>query len=95
LNKILAEVACGAFMEQDIILVDENDHQIGVEKKQKAHENGGKLHRAISIFVFNSEGQMMLQQRAMSKYHAAGQWTNTVCSHQMPGEPTIDAAIGD
>lgn len=79
-------------MEQDVILVDEQDNQIGTEKKQKAHENGGKLHRAISIFVFNARGETMLQQRALTKYHAGGQWTNTVCSHPMPGEATIVAA---
>ncbi len=76
---------------QKVILVDENDNQKGLEEKLKAHQNGGKLHRAISIFVFNRKGETMLQQRAMGKYHAAGMWSNTCCSHPMPGE-TVDAA---
>jgi isopentenyl-diphosphate delta-isomerase len=78
-------------MEQ-VILVDHSDNEIGTEEKIKAHENGAKLHRAFSIFIFNSRGETMLQQRAASKYHGGGLWSNTVCSHQRKGESTLDAA---
>jgi isopentenyl-diphosphate delta-isomerase len=64
-----------------VILVDEHDRPLGVEDKLKAHENGGRLHRAFSIFVFNRAGQLMLQRRAAGKYHFGGLWTNTCCSH--------------
>ena len=77
-------------MEQ-VVLVDENDNQIGIEEKMAAHSNGGKLHRAISVFIFNSKGEMLLQQRALSKYHCPGLWTNTCCTHPRPGE-TIEAS---
>jgi isopentenyl-diphosphate delta-isomerase len=77
---------------QKVILVDESDRQIGLEEKLKAHKNGAKLHRAFSIFVFNNKGETMLQKRAMSKYHTQGKWTNTCCSHPMPGEEVADAA---
>jgi len=77
---------------EEIILVDENDNEIGTEEKMKAHLDGGKLHRAFSIFVFNSEGKMLLQQRARSKYHSSGLWTNTCCSHPRKGEETNEAA---
>jgi isopentenyl-diphosphate delta-isomerase len=74
-------------MEERVILVDENDNEIGTEEKMKAHQNGGKLHRAFSIFIFNSKGELMLQKRAKSKYHFGGLWTNTCCSHPRSGEP--------
>jgi isopentenyl-diphosphate delta-isomerase len=66
-----------------VILVDKKDNQIGVEEKRKAHLKG-KLHRAFSIFIFNKKGEILLQKRAKSKYHSAGLWSNTCCSH--PGE---------
>lgn len=78
-------------MEQ-VILVDHEDNQIGLEEKLKAHQNGGKLHRAFSIFIFNKAGQTMLQQRALTKYHGGGLWSNTVCSHQRAGESAVQAA---
>ena len=78
-------------MEQ-VILVDHNDNPIGLEEKLKAHQNGGKLHRAFSIFIFNSKGETMLQQRALSKYHGGGLWTNTVCSHPRVQESILQAA---
>ncbi len=78
-------------MEEYVILVDENDNQTGVMEKMQAHVEA-KLHRAFSVFIFNAEGQLMLQQRALSKYHSPGLWTNTCCSHPRPGEETIDAA---
>lgn len=74
-----------------VILVDENDTEIGTEEKIKAHEKG-LLHRAFSIFIFNSKKELLLQQRALSKYHSAGLWTNTCCSHPSPNELTLRAA---
>ncbi len=78
-------------MEQ-VILVDENDIAQGAMEKMEAHEKG-VLHRAFSIFIFNKEGEMLLQQRALSKYHSAGLWTNACCSHPRPGETTDNAAV--
>lgn len=78
-------------MEEQVILVDQNDNQIGLMGKMEAHEKG-LLHRAFSIFVFNSNGELLIQQRALTKYHSAGEWANTCCSHQRDGESTLDAA---
>lgn len=76
----------------DVVLVDENDRQIGVSEKQRAHLDGA-LHRAISVFVFDSTGRrMLLQQRALEKYHSGGLWSNACCSHPAPDESTLDAA---
>jgi isopentenyl-diphosphate delta-isomerase len=72
-------------MEQ-VILVDEDVREIGTMEKMEAHLLG-KLHRAFSILVFNSRGELMLQKRAKTKYHSGGLWTNTCCSHPRPGEP--------
>lgn len=77
--------------EQEVILVNENDEQVGTVEKMKAHEEG-LLHRAFSIFIFDSKGRMLLQQRAAKKYHGAHLWTNACCSHPYPGENTGDAA---
>lgn len=77
--------------EIQVILVDRNDHPIGVMEKMEAHEKA-LLHRAFSIFIFNSKGEMLIHQRASSKYHSPGLWTNACCSHPMPGETTEDAA---
>jgi isopentenyl-diphosphate delta-isomerase len=70
---------------QLVILVDKNNRKIGIEEKMRAHIDG-RLHRAFSIFIFNSKGELLLQQRAKSKYHSSGLWSNTVCSHPRPGE---------
>lgn len=78
-------------MPEYILLVDENDNVIGKEEKIKTHQEG-KLHRAFSIFVFNSEGELLLQKRAKSKYHSGGLWSNTCCSHQRVGEILEKAA---
>ena len=75
-----------------VILVNENDQPLGVEEKMKAHEEG-LLHRAFSIFLWNEEGEMLLQQRALDKYHCGGLWTNACCSHPREGELTERAAI--
>ena len=74
-----------------VVLVDENDTPLGTMEKMEAHEKG-VLHRAFSVFIFNSNGKMLLQQRAFSKYHSGGLWTNTCCSHPRENETTIDAA---
>ena len=78
--------------EQMVVLVDDHDKEVGLEEKMKAHRNGGKLHRAISVLIFNKEGQTLLQQRADTKYHSSGLWANTCCSHPFKGESAIDAA---
>ncbi|MDZ4794078.1 MAG: isopentenyl-diphosphate Delta-isomerase [Bacteroidota bacterium] len=74
-----------------VILVDVNDRPTGTMEKMEAHKKG-LLHRAFSVFIFNSKGEMLLQQRAVSKYHSGGLWTNACCSHPSPGEETLPAA---
>ncbi|NQV08327.1 isopentenyl-diphosphate Delta-isomerase [Candidatus Woesearchaeota archaeon] len=74
-----------------VILVDKNNNEIGEEEKIKAHKEG-KLHRAFSIFVFNSNDELLIQQRAKSKYHSECLWSNTVCSHPKP-EETYNQAV--
>lgn len=74
-----------------VILVDENDKEIGTEEKLKAHKEA-KLHRAFSIFIFNSKGELLIQKRAKDKYHSGGLWTNACCSHPRPGESLVRAA---
>ena len=76
--------------EELVILVNENDEQIGLMPKMEAHEKA-LLHRAFSVFVFNDKNELMLQQRALHKYHSPGLWTNTCCSHQREGESNIQA----
>ena len=78
-------------LEEHVVLVNENDEVVGSCEKLKAHELG-ELHRAFSVFVFNNKNELMLQRRALDKYHSAGLWTNTCCSHQRPNETTLDAA---
>ncbi|HAT70190.1 MAG TPA: isopentenyl-diphosphate delta-isomerase, partial [Flavobacteriaceae bacterium] len=77
-------------MKEKVILVNEKDEQIGLMEKIEAHEKA-LLHRAFSVFVYNDKNEVMLQQRALSKYHSPGLWTNTCCSHQREGESNIDA----
>lgn len=77
-------------MEQ-VILVDEHDCEIGVMEKMEAHRKG-VLHRAFSVLIFNSSGEMLIQQRSSSKYHSPNLWTNTCCSHPRPGESILEAA---
>lgn len=79
------------FMSNLVILVGENDEPLGIEEKMKAHLDG-KLHRAFSIFILNSRGEMLLQKRARIKYHSGGLWTNACCSHPKPGEEVLQAA---
>ena len=78
-------------MQENVILVDLHDHEIGTKKKLKAHLDGD-LHRALSVFLFNGKGQWLLQKRALGKYHSSGLWTNTCCSHPRPSESALDAA---
>lgn len=79
-------------MEEQVILVDEQDNPIGLMPKLEAHQKA-VLHRAFSVFILNAKGELMLQQRAMHKYHSPGLWTNTCCSHQRQGETNIQAGI--
>lgn len=75
----------------DIVLVDLNDEPVGTMEKMEAHRSP-HLHRAFSIFLFNRQNEMLLQRRALSKYHSGGLWTNACCSHPYPGERVEDAA---
>ncbi|PIJ48700.1 isopentenyl-diphosphate delta-isomerase [Erwinia sp. OLTSP20] len=77
--------------EVEVILVDTADRPLGKMAKGEAHIRG-LLHRAITIYVFNSQGELLLQRRAGDKYHCAGLWSNTTCGHPLPGEATPDAA---
>ena len=77
-------------IEENVILVNENDEKIGLMPKLEAHEKA-VLHRAFSVFIFNDNNELMLQQRAASKYHSPLLWTNTCCSHQRDGESNIKA----
>lgn len=74
-----------------VILVDEHDAWIGTADKIAVHRTGA-LHRALSIFITNSKGEILLQQRAEGKYHSGGLWSNACCSHPTPEEPTQMAA---
>lgn len=77
-------------MEEKVILVNEKDDQLGLMGKLEAHQKA-VLHRAFSVFIFNKKGELLLQQRALSKYHSPGLWTNTCCSHQRDGETNLIA----
>lgn len=79
-------------MEEQVVLVDRNDNQIGLMPKMEAHEKA-LLHRAFSVFIFNKKGELMLQQRAAHKYHSPMLWTNTCCSHQRNGESNLEAGV--
>jgi len=78
-------------MTESVVLVDESDKPVGQAEKLEAHRLG-LLHRAFSVFVFDPQGELLLQQRAASKYHAAGLWANTCCGHPRPGEDLVTAA---
>jgi len=77
-------------IEEHVILVNEKDEQIGTMPKLEAHQKA-VLHRAFSVFILNDKGELLLQQRAASKYHSPMLWTNTCCSHQRVGETNIEA----
>ena len=78
-------------MIEKVILVDKNDNEVGTMEKQEAHVKG-LLHRAFSVFIFNDKNELLLQRRAVNKYHSGGLWTNTCCSHPRQNEKTEDAA---
>ena len=78
-------------MTEQVILVDEQDRELGAGEKLQAHRDGA-LHRAFSVFVFDPSGRLLLQKRAAGKYHSGGLWSNTCCGHPRPGEATVDAA---
>ena len=78
-------------MIEKVILVDKNDNEVGAMEKQEAHVKG-LLHRAFSVFIFNDKNELLLQRRAVNKYHSGGLWTNTCCSHPRQNEKTQDAA---
>ncbi|MFO7880365.1 MAG: isopentenyl-diphosphate Delta-isomerase [Bacteroidota bacterium] len=78
-------------MQEKLVLVDQHDKQTGVMEKLEAHKKA-LLHRAVSVFVFNSENQLLLQKRAQEKYHSPGLWTNTACTHPRPLENIKEAA---
>ncbi|MQY10541.1 Isopentenyl-diphosphate Delta-isomerase [Streptomyces sp. RB5] len=73
-------------------LVDETGRTIGTEEKLAAHQPPGRLHRAFSVFLFDQRGRLLLQQRALGKYHSPGVWSNTCCGHPYPGESPFGAA---
>jgi hypothetical protein len=77
-------------MEDQVTLVDERDNEVGVEEKMAAHRSG-KLHRAVSVFIFDSGGRLLLQKRSLAKYHSGGLWSNTCCGHPRPDENRRDA----
>jgi len=74
-----------------VILVNDEDTPTGIAGKMEAHHKA-LLHRAVSVFIFNPEGKWILQRRAFDKYHSNGLWTNTCCTHPMPGETNLEAA---
>jgi len=76
---------------ENVILVDEQDNEVGLMEKIEAHKKA-LLHRAISVFIFNSNGDWLLQRRASNKYHSGGLWTNTCCTHPLPNETNLEAA---
>jgi isopentenyl-diphosphate delta-isomerase len=80
-----------SFAQNEVILVDEKDTFMGTMEKMEAHRRG-LLHRAFSIFILNEKNEMLIQQRADTKYHSAGLWSNACCSHPIPGEETLPGA---
>ncbi len=77
--------------QNKVVLVNEQDHAVGVMEKIEAHKRG-LLHRAFSILIYNEQNELLMQQRALSKYHCGGLWTNTCCSHPFPNEDLLVAA---
>jgi isopentenyl-diphosphate delta-isomerase len=79
-------------MSEQVIVVDSRNRELGVMDKTEAHQKG-VLHRALSVFIFNSKGELLIHRRASGKYHSSGLWSNTCCSHPRPGEKVGDAAV--
>ena len=78
-------------MSERVILVDDGDRELGTEEKLAAHQMPGRLHRAVSVFVFGPDGRLLLQRRSPQKHHFKRLWGNTACSHPGPGEDTVSA----
>jgi isopentenyl-diphosphate Delta-isomerase len=78
-------------MIDSVVLVNDFDEEVGTMEKMEAHRRA-LLHRAFSVFIFNESGDMLLQRRALTKYHSGGLWTNACCSHPRPGEAVMAAA---
>jgi isopentenyl-diphosphate Delta-isomerase len=78
-------------MKEEVVLVDGDDREIGASEKMRAHVLGLR-HRAISVFLFDAAGHMLIQQRSLAKYHSPGLWTNACCSHPRPGESPLSTA---
>lgn len=78
-------------MSSHVVLVNKDDHPLGTAEKLRAHTEGW-LHRAVSVFIFDEDGRLLIQQRAKEKYHSGGLWSNTCCSHPYPGETPVTAA---
>lgn len=76
----------------EVVLVDAEDRPLGTLEKLAAHQQGA-LHRALSVYLFNSAGELLMQRRAADKYHCGGLWGNSCCSHPLPGEPVAQAAV--
>lgn len=76
---------------EEVVLVDKSDNKIGTGEKMQVHLEGD-LHRAFSVFIFNSKNKILLQKRALSKYHSGGLWSNTTCGHPRPDEATEEGA---
>ena len=85
-------VSFAADADQVVVLVDRHDNVVGVAPKLDTHRNG-RLHRAVSVVLFDDQGRLLLQRRAATKYHSAGLWSNTCCGHPRPGESVRDAAL--
>lgn len=77
--------------DEVVVLVDQHDVEVGVAPKLEAHRDG-RLHRAVSVVLFDDRGRVLLQRRALEKYHSGGLWSNTCCGHPRPGESVTDAA---
>ncbi|WP_058042605.1 isopentenyl-diphosphate Delta-isomerase [Streptomyces roseifaciens] len=96
-NGLSADTAAAPSQEESaepimLELVDEDGRTIGTAEKLSAHIAPGRLHRAFSVFLFDDEGRLLLQRRALEKYHSPGVWSNTCCGHPYPGEPPFVAA---
>lgn len=78
--------------DDSVILVDQSDNEVGTASKMAAHRGSGMLHRAFSVYVFDSSQRLLIQRRSSTKYHFGGVWANTCCSHPRPGEAVMDAA---
>jgi isopentenyl-diphosphate delta-isomerase len=92
-NSAKRQVQAPTFsMQELVVLVDSNNNQIGTARKETVHTQDTPLHRGLSLFLFNSKGELLLTRRALTKKTFPGVWTNTVCGHPGPGESVIEAA---